>query len=300
MTGAAGQVTLAENLRGAAYMLIAMAAFIPGDACMKMVTEQMPLYQAVTIRGLITLPMLIALAQLSGGLQLRRLWLSRRVVGLRLIGEVGATLSFFVALPNMALGTLTAIMQSAPIAVTAAAVVFMRERVGWRRASAIAVGFVGVLVIVRPGPEGLNLYAVAGLVSVAFVALRDLSTRLLPEDAPSIGVAFATAVAVLVTFALLSLAVPWQAVTLEQLGLIALAAVFVNTGYLFIIMVMRVGDVGFITPFRYSALLWGLVLGWLFWGDFPDPLTLLGAGIVVASGVFILLREARLQRNDNS
>lgn len=293
-------VSMAENLRGASYMLIAMAAFIPGDACMRAVTAELPLFQAVVIRSVITLPLLFLVARQFGGLQPGRLWRSRRLVGLRVLAEVGATLTFFIALPNLPFATLTAILQSAPLVVTAGAVLFMEEKVGWRRAVTIVIGFVGVLIIVRPEGEGINLFAVAALISVLFVAVRDLSTRRLPADIPSLGVAFMTAIGITLTFTVLSSAEAWQAVSLRAWGLILLAALLVNVGHVFMIMVMRVGEIGFTTPFRYTALVWALVLGWLIWGEWPDRLTLLGAGIVVASGVFLLLREAQLQRRARS
>lgn len=289
-------VPLPDNLRGAGYMLIAMATFTLGDACMKTVSEQMPLYQAVTLRGMITVPLLLIGAWATGGLRLARLADCWGVVTLRTLGELFATLTFFYALVSMPLGTLSAILQSAPLAVTAGAALFMGEKVGWRRALAIAVGFLGVLIIIRPGPEGLSIHALVALASVGFIVLRDLNSRRLPPQAPSVTVALIAAVAVTLVCGLLSLREPWVAVPGTALPLIMLAGCLVNIGYIFVIMVMRVGEVGFTTPFRYTSLVWAVLLGWAIWGDFPDGLTILGAGIVVASGVFTLLREARIGR----
>lgn len=287
--------TRADNLRGAGYMLVAMAAFTLGDACMKSVSEQMPLFQAVALRGLLTLPLMVLIGQLTGGLRLRGMAGAWRTVGWRTVGEVGATLSFFYCLVSMPLATLSAILQATPLAVTAGAALFMGERVGWRRSLAIAMGFVGVLIIIRPGPEGVDLTALMALVSVGFVVLRDLCSRRLPVSAPSVTVALVAAVAVTLICFALSLREPWVAVPPAALPLIGLASVFVVTGYIFVIRVMRVGEVGFTTPFRYSALVWAILLGWLIWGDLPDGWELLGAGVVVASGLFTLLREARLK-----
>lgn len=285
-----------DNLKGAGFMLVAMAAFTLGDACMKTVAEHIPLYQGVTLRGLVTIPLLVLLGRFLGGMHLGRLAASWRIVTLRTAGEIAATLTFFYALVNMPLGALSAILQSAPLAVTGAAALFMGEKVGWRRGLAIAIGFLGVLLIVQPGPEGLNIAALVALVSVAFIVVRDLSTRRLPPDVPSVGVALVASIAITLMGAVLSLETPWQPVPLVAVPLIVAAAVLVNTGYIFIIRVMRLGEVGFTTPFRYSALVWAMLLGWVIWGEVPQPATLLGAGIVVASGLFVLLREARLGR----
>ncbi|GGE16155.1 Permease of the drug/metabolite transporter (DMT) superfamily [Gemmobacter megaterium] len=287
---------VSDNIKGAGFMLVAMAAFILGDACMKVVIGHIPLYQAVTLRGVVTVPLLLVLGRLFGGINLTRLRDSWRVISLRTAGEIGATLTFFYALVNMPLGALSAILQSAPLAVTAGAALFMGEKVGWRRGLAIVVGFAGVLLIVQPGTEGLNMAAVVALISVGFIVVRDLSTRRLPADVPSVGVALVASVAVMATGAVLSLGTPWQPVPLAVLPILVLAAVLVNIGYIFIIRVMRVGEVGFTTPFRYTALVWAMALGWLIWGEVPRPTTLVGAAIVVASGLFVLLREAQLGR----
>lgn len=289
-------VPLADNLKGAGFMLVAMAAFVLGDACMKTVAGHVPLYQAVTLRGLITVPLLVMLGVVTGGLSLARMRGAWPVIGLRTIGEIGATLTFFYALVHLPLGALSAILQSAPLAVTAGAALFMGEKVGWRRGLAIAIGFLGVLLIVQPGPDGLNVAAVVALVSVGFIVLRDLSTRRLPVDVPSIPVALVAAVAVMTVGGALSLNTPWQPVPLSVVPIIVAAAVLVNIGYIFIIRVMRVGEVGFTTPFRYTALVWAMLLGWMLWDEVPRATTLLGAAVVVASGLFVLLREAQLGR----
>lgn len=284
----------ADNLRGAGFMLIAMASFATGDACMKLVSETMPLYQAVALRGIITIPLLMVIGHMTGGLHFARVARSWRIVSLRSLGEVAATLTFFVALMNLPLPINSAIQQSAPLVVTAGAALFMGEKVGWRRAMAILLGLVGVLIIVRPGPEGINIYALVSLASVGFVAFRDLLTRKLPRDVPSVTVALAAAITISLTALVITPPSQWQPVPLGNLPLILVAAFCVITGYIFVIRVMRVGEVGFTTPFRYSALIWAMVYGWLIWGFFPDGLTLVGAGIVVASGLFTLLREAKL------
>lgn len=291
-----GAAPLSDNLRGAGFMMIAMAAFTLSDACMKAVAAQMPLYQAVTLRGLVTLPLLGLIGHLTGGLDFRATFAAGRLVGWRLVGEVVSTVTFFVALVHMPLAVLSAIMQALPLAVTAAAALFLGEKVGWRRMVAICVGFVGVLIIVRPGPDGLNMYALVALVSVAFVVLRDIATRQLPVGVPSATVGLFSALSVTLVCAAISLREPWAPVPAQAMWLIPAAGVCVVTGYIFVIRVMRVGEVGFTTPFRYTALVWAMILGWLFFGEFPDALTLLGSAIVVASGLFTLIREARLKR----
>lgn len=286
---------ISDNLRGALYMCVAMAAFTINDSMMKAATQTLPLWQAIAMRGLLTLGPLVAIGAMTGRLSFR---MGRRdgvIVGIRSVAEVASTLLFLAALVHMPLANLSAILQSLPLAVTLAAWAVFGEKVGWRRMTAILVGFVGVLIIVRPGPEGFDHYALLGLASVAFVVVRDLSTRELSKAVPSATVAVAASLSVTVTALALSLPAGWQAVSLHEGALIAGAAASLVVGYNFVIMVMRVGDIGFIAPFRYTALLWALVLGWLVFGTLPDGLTLFGAGLVVASGIFTLWRERRVK-----
>ncbi len=289
---------LSDNLRGALYMTIAMAAFTINDSLMKAATStlHLPLWQAIATRGLLTLGPLILIGRMTGGIRFRMPRRDAVAVGLRSIGEVASTLTFLAALVHMPLANLSAIMQSLPLAVTLAAWVFLKEPVGWRRLLAICVGFGGVMLIVRPGPSGFDHWSLLALVSVAFVVLRDLSTRQLTKAVPSSTVAIAASASVTITALVLSLIDGWVMPSLGQMALLAGAAASLVVGYNYVVMVMRVGDLGFVAPFRYTSLLVALVLGWLVFGTFPDMLTLAGAALVVGSGIFTLWREQRVRR----
>jgi hypothetical protein len=166
----------------------------------------------------------------------------------RSFAEVASTLLFLAALVHMPLANLSAIMQSLPLAVTLAAWAVFGDRVGWRRMTAILVGFVGVLIIVRPGPAGFDHYALLGLASVAFVVVRDLSTRELSKAVPSATVAVAASLSVTTTALVLSLPGGWVGFSLREGLLICGAAASLVVGYNFVVMVMRVGDIGFVAP----------------------------------------------------
>lgn len=287
---------MTDNLRGAAFMMVAMAAFTMGDACMKALSALIPLYQAIALRGVITLVALVAIAQLTGGLRLGVLAGSWRIVLLRSGAELLATITFFFALVRLPLATLSAVLQAVPLALTLAAALFLREPVGWRRMTAIVVGFVGVLLIIRPGPEGFSPWVVLALISMAAVVVRDLASRRLPPAVPSVSVALCAAIGVTLAGAVGSMAQPWVPVT-PQAGLLILAAAgLVIVGYVFVIRTMRLGEIAFTTQFRYTALVWAVALGWVVFGEWPDPLTLAGGAIVVGSGLFTLARERQIQR----
>lgn len=273
-----------------------MATFTVNDSFMKAVTQVLPLSQAIAIRGVMTLAALLVLARVMGIGTLSIPARDRRLLGWRTLAELGATLTFLLALQQMPLANLSAILQSLPLAVTLGAAIALKEPVGWRRMTAIAVGFAGVLLIVRPGTEGFNIWSVLALISVAFVVVRDLTTRQFSHGLPSVTIAIYTSVAVTV-MGLAGFAIEdWVAVTPGVFAMLAGASAMLIMGYLFIVMAMRVGDVAIVAPFRYSALIWAILLGWLVFGDFPKGPTLLGAFIIVATGLYTYLREHQIHR----
>lgn len=289
-------MALTDNTRGALLMMCSMAAFTLNDTFMKELAGQMPLFQVLVLRGALTTVFVGLLAWKMGALHLRIPRKDRWLIVLRMIAEIGAAYFFLTALFNMPLANVTAILQSLPLVVTLCAALFFGEALGWRRMTAILVGLIGVLLIVRPGTEGFNLYSVYAVISVGFVTMRDLVTRRLSGATHSMMVTFATTLSVTLFFGVTSVGVDWVPVDLFAAKRVLGAAVMVMAGYVFSVLVMRVGEISFVAPFRYTGLIWALVLGWYVFGDWPRPLTLLGAGIVVSSGVFMLLRERQLAR----
>lgn len=285
-----------DNFRGALYMSIAMAAFTVNDSCMKLVTAELPLYQAIVLRGALTTLALLVIGWRMGTIRLRLPAADLRRIGWRTLGEVTGTVTFLSALKHMPLANLSAILQALPLAVTLAAAMILREPVGWRRMLAIIIGFVGVLIIVRPGTAGFDVWALVGLASVGCVVLRDLATRGLSRDVPSVTVAIYAAVSVALTGLVLVPFSGWEAVSLRIAALIVAAAGFLIMGYLAVVMAMRVGEISLVAPFRYTALIFAIVLGWAVFGQLPDGWTLIGAAIVIATGIYTFYRERRLGR----
>ncbi|MFU8778351.1 MAG: DMT family transporter [Roseovarius sp.] len=285
-----------DNLTGALLMMGSMAAFTLNDAMIKGLAGQVPLFQVMFLRGVVTTILVALIAWKMGALKRHLPREDWGPVFWRMVGEIGSAYFFVTALYNMPLANISAIMQALPLTLTLAAALFFREPVGWKRMAAIMAGFIGVMLIVRPGTEGFNIYSVYGLAAVAFVTLRDLATRRLSRDVPSMLVTLFNSFFIMAFFGLGSLTGEWVALDGRAALLICGAAVMIIGGYLFSIMVMRVGEISFVAPFRYTSLIWALLLGWLVFGDWPQTLTLVGAAIVVASGLFTLYREAQISR----
>jgi drug/metabolite transporter (DMT)-like permease len=268
-----------------------MAAFTMNDAVTKIVTAEMNFGQVMLVRGCFAILLIGALVWRRKAFRpVRALFIPP--VALRVAGEVGGTISFLTAITHLPLANASAIFQVQPLAVTLGAALFLAEPVGWRRWLAIAAGFIGVLIIVRPGIEGFNVFALASLASVIFSAARDLATKRIPHEIPSLFITLLTTITV--TSAGAAMLVPlggWSPMTERSVALLALAAVLLLTGYQCVIMSMRAGDISAVAPFRYTALIWAMMLGYLIFGDVPDLWMTIGACVIVASGLYAFYRE---------
>lgn len=289
-------MTFSDNTRGALLMMASMASFTFGDTCVKALSGEMPLSQILVLRGILASLAIFLLAKAMGQLRLRLPRKDLALVLLRCFGEVGAAYFFLQALFHLPLANVTALLQMLPLTVTLGGALIFREDVGWRRWTAIAIGFLGMLLIVQPGTEGFNLYTVYGLLAVLFVTIRDLSTRRLSPIVPSLTVTLWASITVLIFAFVLALREDWVPLTGANVWPLLGSSLFIIGGYSFSVFVMRVGDVSFTAPFRYTGLIWALLLGWLIFGDWPDSITLVGAAIVVATGLYALFRQGRRQR----
>jgi drug/metabolite transporter (DMT)-like permease len=277
-------------------MAIAMAGFTMNDAITKAVSSEMNFGQVMLVRGLFAIVLIAVLAWHRGAVRpLRTLMV--KPVALRVAGEVGGTVSFLAAIVHLPLANTAAIFQALPLAITVGAALVFGEPVGWRRWLAISAGFIGVIIIVRPGVAGFNQFSLFALVSVIFCAVRDLATKRIPAQIPSLFITLLTTVTVTTAGAVILIPLGgWTPPSGRALGLLAFAAVLVLIGYQCVIMALRSGDISAVAPFRYSALLWAMLLGYLVFGDLPDGMMVTGASIIVLSGVYAFYREHKHHR----
>ncbi|MTH64193.1 DMT family transporter [Paracoccus shanxieyensis] len=280
------------NLKGAAMMVAAMAGFAVEDMLLKSAARDVPVGLILMIFGALGTVWFAALAKSRGDRLLNR-DLLHPVVGAKSLAEIVGRLFFVLALALAPLSTVSALLQATPLVVVAGAALFFGERVGWRRWSAIAIGFAGVLIVLRPGVD-LGWGSVAALLGMLGFALRDLATRGAPKSLSNM---------VLGVYGFLAL-VPAGAIMLAvtggagvppaaALGLIATASVVGTGAYYALTSAMRLGEVAVVTPFRYTRLVFALILAALVFGERPDLLTLLGSAVIVGSGVYTLLRSRR-------
>ena len=282
---------LSPNIQGALWMSASMLGFVINDTLTKSVSDQLGLFQIVLVRGVFATALILLIAWRAGALRYRPTAFERKWMGWRVLGEVLGTCFFLTALFNMPIANAVAILQCVGLAVTLAAALFLGDAVGWRRYLAIVIGFCGVLLIVRPGTEGFNVYSLSALAAVAAICLRDLATRQIGSRVPGLMVTVVTSVVITAMGAVVTLFGDWKPVEWDVLIRLIAAAVFVLLGYNAGVMAMRVGEVGFVSPFRYLNLLWAMILGYFVFGDLPGPITLLGAALIVGTGLYTLHRE---------
>ncbi len=288
---------LSDNTKGALLMMGSMTAFTVNDTFMKGLSGEMPLAQAIFLRGVATTALILILARALGQLRLRLPQQDAGLLALRTAGEIGAVYFFLTALFNMPLANATAILQALPLSVTLAGAFVFREPLGWRRLAAILVGFAGVLLIVRPGTEGFTIYSLYVLAAVGCVTVRDLAVRRMSGALPSLTVALMGSFGVTAVFGIVSALQPWAPVDAEAAGLLGGATFSIILAYILSVATMRVGELATVAPFRYTGLVVALILGYVIFGDWPATITLVGAGIVVATGAFTLWRDRQVARS---
>ena len=288
---AAASVAAAGNARGILGMLAGSGAFVGNDTLVKLVGSRLPPGEIMLVRGAFAVVMLTAIAAFLGALRLPAAMLRAPAFSWRLVGELGSTYAFIISLMHLRLADSSGIQQFQPLAITAASALLLAEPVGWRRWLAALAGLIGVLLIVKPGTGAFEPYAILAGVCVLFVVLRDLATRAVPPGAPLLMLALGSAATVMIGGLGLAPFETWTVPEPGDLAMLALAATFLTCGYVFITMSVRVGDLSTVVPFRYSTVLFAVVLQWSIWGVLPDRLALSGIGLVVAAGLYTLHRE---------
>ncbi|MBD3788517.1 MAG: DMT family transporter [Thioclava sp.] len=288
---------LRENFHGSLLMVAAMAGFALEDMFIKAIGARLPVGEVLALLGAGGALIFGAIALWRGDRLISRDLLAGPVL-LRNAGEILGTICFVSAVIFTPLAQASAILQATPLAVTLGAALFLGETVGWRRWSAILIGFAGVLIVIRPGTEGFSVLSLLAVVAVVGLAVRDLATRRVPRAITSMQLAtygFGVLVPAGVAIGLVT-PEPVLMPSPAEWGMIAGALIVGPLGYYALIAAMRIGEVSVITPFRYTRLIFAMAISWAVFSEPPDRWTLIGGAVIVASGLYTLWRQARLRR----
>lgn len=284
-----------NNLKAAMLVMLMALVMVINDVLMKQVIKDMPIFQSLLIRGLILTPLIFALLYGRGELGTPTTKREKIIIFARCICEAILSYTILVALAYMPLANVIIILQAVPFAMTIAAAFYLKEDVRWRRWLSVLVGFIGVLIIIRPGTDGFSAYSLYAVIAVFIFVVRDMLVKQLPKRISSTFIAAPMVVTVMMTGAVMTPFTGWIDVSLWHILWLTGAGIMITSSYLLSIMIMRLGDVSFVSPFRYSGILWAIIAGLVFFGEVPDAYTLIGALIIMAAGIYALHRE-RLSR----
>jgi len=283
-----------DNTRAALMMTGSMLAFAFEDLFLKRAAGGIAPGQIILMLGLGGMVIFWGLAALRGQ-KILSMRAFHPAAFIRSACEGIASILYILALASLPLSTVSALLQASPLAVTMGAALLLREQVGWRRWSAVAVGFIGVLVILRPSDEGISIHALMLVACVLSLAGRDLATRVMPADITTMQLS---------TWAYIAMALAGLGLTLgsgdgmtmpasRHLLDIFLAVTLGCVGYWAVTAAMRIGEISAIAPFRYTRLVFAMTLAVIFLGEHPDIWTLAGSALVIASGLYTFWRETR-------
>jgi drug/metabolite transporter (DMT)-like permease len=285
-----------SNGEAIAVMCIGALCLVCNDAVAKWLTAHYAPLQIVFMRNLFAAPMILAVVLTFGGrtaLRTRHLW----VHALRGLLLVCGAWAFFLSLRTLPLAEATALFFAAPIVITALSVPLLGEHVGWRRWTAVIVGFAGVLIVVRPGAAAFQPASLLVVVTASLYALAMISTRWI-DRSESVWTMMFYVVLFPMLFSGVAVSVQWQTPALSHLPITAAQAVFGTLGMTLISQSFRLAPAAIVAPFDYTALIWASLLGWLLWGEIPVIWTYAGAAVIVASGIYIVFRET-MKRGGN-
>ena len=295
---------MSAGVRGILFMVAGCALIVFNDVIVKLLTEQYPVGQAMFVRSLFVIPPVLLFALYEGKLANLRVH-NFKGQALRSVIVVTGMFLFLTAITMMPIADALAITFAAPLMATALAVPLLGERVGWRRWSAVVVGLAGVILVLRPTGEGIAVVALLPLGSAITLALRDILTRRLSVSDSSSSILMFTTLAVMGTSLASSLADPllgwtaaaWQPIAVGHVAMLAVAGVLLAGAQYSMIEAVRLAEIGLVAPFKYTSMVWAVLTGYLVFDTVPDIWIISGSTLVVASGLYMLHREATLKKD---
>jgi drug/metabolite transporter (DMT)-like permease len=282
------------NVRGAIFMVLAMAAFAVEDMLVKSVSQSLPIGIILIVFGSFGTLFFLVYAGFNSQTLFHPAIRGKAMI-IRCVCEISARLFFTLALALTPLSSTSAILQATPLVVMIGAVLFFSEKVGYRRWIAAAVGFLGVLLIVKPGASSFEPASIFAVLATIGFAGRDLGTRAAPKGLSSIQLGVYGFIMLLLAGLLAAIWTgDWEMPNTKEWARLGMISVFGVVAYSALTSAMRNGEISFVAPFRYTRLIFALVLGIIIFSEVPDVFMLLGSALIISSGLFSLSRAKRL------
>ena len=286
---------LRPPVSGILCMIGGALALTINDGMAKYLTETYPVGQVMALRGTFILCLLIFLFILARKKLNLKIY-SWRNNFYRAAAMTGSTFCFITGLSYLPIADAIAIAFAAPLLTTLLAVFCLRERVGLHRWVAIFFGFIGVIIIVQPTDDAFKVAALAPLGAAFFGAIRDVITRKIASSESSFTILL-TSMFLITLAGYLTFPLGWSEFQVEHIWLFLCSSILVGVAQYLMIEAFRLGEVGLISPFKYSSLLWAVIIGFIVWGDIPGYFVLVGATILIISGVYLLRGEKNLKKD---
>ena len=304
-----------DTSRGVMFLCAGLFVFSFQDIIIKHLSGSLPVHEIVVIRGLVAAPLIFLYVHFDSGLgalTTKRPWLH----AVRAVAMFISYLTFYLAIAAVPLTTAVALFFTAPLMITALSIPMLRERVGWRRWLGVLIGFCGVLVILRPGVTAIEPAAFLALVSALAYSLAQLLGRRLGATESAAVMTFYMAIMFIYLGGLLGLALgsgefsdssnpaldflfrAWTVPSGLELAMLVAIGVISAVGFVFLTQAYRIGEANKVAPFEYTVMIWAIMLSFLFFGSTPDMFTLLGAGLIAASGIYVLHRERKNKQSE--
>ena len=284
----------APTLRAVVCMLLGVVLLALNDALIKSLTQGYPVGEILFGRGVFVCPWILVFAWRAGGLSALRV-VSVKGQALRGLCVIASSFLFVTGLRYLPLADAIAVAFTGPLFVTAMAPYALGERVGWRRRLAVLAGFLGVLIMARPGAEAMQWALMFPLGAALCGGTRDLITRRISRTETTVSVLFVTTLMVVLA-GLATVPLGWAPLRAGDLWVFASSGTLIAGAHYLMIEAFRLGEAALVAPFKYTSMVWALLFGFLIFGDLPDASTLLGAGVVVLAGFYVLRRETRWRR----
>lgn len=280
-----------QNLRAIGLMVFSMLCFAFEDMFIKIAAREISVGQVLLILGAVGGVFYVGIAYIRGEKLTRAIAVDKLTLA-RTICEIIGAYGFVMALALIPLSNASAILQASPLVITMAAALLLKESVGWRRWTAVFVGFIGVLLIIRPGSTGFDANSIFALLGVLGMAGRDVLTRRVPNHVPTTWISAQAFWGVaLLGLAMLAGPQQWQPLSSYNFGILMAAAVIGIVGYFAVTTAARIGETSAIAPFRYSRLIFALIIGFTVFSERPDGWMLLGSAILISTGIYAIYRE---------
>ena len=287
---------VSNDLLGIFYMLLCQFSFATNDAFVKVIYENYDeifvLNQIVFIRGIFTLFFILLFLYIKKEIDFKLIFHSKEL-RIRGILESLAALFFFIGIALLPFANVYILLSMAPILLTAFSAIFLKEKVRWRRWSAVLLGFIGVVVVINPGKLETSYYFIFPIIAAIMLSIRDMYTKNFKKDYPSLQIAFMTCFVVTVFFGLLSI-YKFYDFSLKDIFILFIAAFFLALGSIFSIATIKIALVSVTSTFRYSVILWGILYGYFLFEEVPSTNTYIGALIIVVSGLIIISRQKKI------